>query len=184
MLKTNPKQSPNSLQFYEEKERWGCYRRKVWSQQRLVRFKEKNSLHNIKVQSEGADAEDAANYPENLAKVINEGGYTKQPIVSVGKTAFCWKRMPFKTFITWDEKSMPGFKASKDWLILLLEVGLLGGSVVKNPPANAGGAGDAGLIPRSGRFPGGGDCCLENLMDKGSWLAIVQVVKKSWTWLI
>ena len=30
----------------------------------------------------------------------------------------------------------------------------LGGSVVKNPPANAG---DAGLIPGSGRFPGEGN---------------------------
>ena len=29
-----------------------------------------------------------------------------------------------------------------------------GGSVVKNPPANAG---DADLIPGSGRFPGGGN---------------------------
>ena len=29
------------------------------------------------------------------------------------------------------------------------------GSVVKNPSANAG---DAGLIPRSGRSPGGGNC--------------------------
>ena len=30
-------------------------------------------------------------------------------------------------------------------------MGFPGGSVVKNPPANAG---DSGLIPRSGRFPG------------------------------
>ena len=28
--------------------------------------------------------------------------------------------------------------------------------VVKNPPANAGDIRDAGLIPGSGRFPGGG----------------------------
>ena len=32
--------------------------------------------------------------------------------------------------------------------------GLPGGSVVKNPPANAG---DAGSIPESGRAPGGGN---------------------------
>ena len=35
--------------------------------------------------------------------------------------------------------------------------GLRGGSVVKNLPANAGDAGDVGSIPRSGRFPGGGN---------------------------
>ena len=43
--------------------------------------------------------------------------------------------------------------------------------VVKNPPANAGDVRDEGLIPASGRFPGGGYgnplqySCLENPMD-------------------
>ena len=41
---------------------------------------------------------------------------------------------------------------------------------VKNPPANAGDTGDVGLIPGSGRSPGGGHgnplqyACLENPM--------------------
>ena len=49
-----------------------------------------------------------------------------------------------------------------------------GGSVVKNPPANAGDARDAGSIPGLGRSPGGGNgktlqySCLENLMDRGA----------------
>ena len=44
--------------------------------------------------------------------------------------------------------------------------------VVKNPPANAGDVRDLGLIPGSGRFPGGGHgnplqhSCLENPMDQ------------------
>ena len=47
----------------------------------------------------------------------------------------------------------------------------LGGAVVKNLPADAGDTGDAGLVPGSGRFPGGGNgnplqhSCLENPMD-------------------
>ena len=51
--------------------------------------------------------------------------------------------------------------------------------VVKNLPANAGGAGDAGSIPESGRSPGGGNgnplqySCLENPMDRGAWWATV-----------
>ena len=46
--------------------------------------------------------------------------------------------------------------------------GFPGGSVVKNLPANAGDAGDMGLIPGSGRSPRGGNgnplqySCLEN----------------------
>ena len=48
-------------------------------------------------------------------------------------------------------------------------------SVVKNPPASAGDTGDTGLIPGSGRSPGGGNgnplqySCLGNLMNRGAW---------------
>ena len=57
--------------------------------------------------------------------------------------------------------------------------------VVKNPPANAGDIRDAGLIPGSGRSPGGGHgnplqySYLENPMDKGAWRATVQRVSQS-----
>ena len=50
--------------------------------------------------------------------------------------------------------------------------GFPGGSVVKNPPAKAGAAGDMGLIPGLGRSPGGGNgnslqyLCLENPIDR------------------
>ena len=43
-----------------------------------------------------------------------------------------------------------------------------------------------GLIPRSGRSTGVGNCnplqyyCLENSMDRGAWQAIVHGVTKSW----
>ena len=51
------------------------------------------------------------------------------------------------------------------------ELDFLGGSVVKNPPANAG---DTGLIPGLGKSPGGGSGNpLENPMDRGAWWATV-----------
>ena len=63
-------------------------------------------------------------------------------------------------------------------------MGFLGGSTVKNLPANAG---DAGSIPGSGKSPGEGNdnplqySCLENPMDRGAWQAKVYGVAKSQT---
>ena len=60
--------------------------------------------------------------------------------------------------------------------------GLPDGSVVKNLPANAG---DAGLIPGSGRSPGERNgnpvqySCLGNPMDRGAWWATVHGVAES-----
>ena len=60
-------------------------------------------------------------------------------------------------------------------------MGFPGGSVVKNPPANAG---DTGSILESGRSPGEGNgnplqySCLENSMDRGTWWATVHGVMK------
>ena len=64
-----------------------------------------------------------------------------------------------------------------------------GGSVIKNLPAKAGDTGEAGLIPGSGRFPGGGNSnplqyyCWENPVHRGAWWAIVQGVTQSPTQL-
>ena len=61
--------------------------------------------------------------------------------------------------------------------------------VVKNPFANAGDIRHSGLIPRSGRSPGGGHgnpplySCLENPKDRGAWRATVHAVSKSWAQL-
>ena len=61
---------------------------------------------------------------------------------------------------------------------------LPGGTVVKNPPANAGDTGDLGSIPGSVRSPGEGNgkplqcSCLGNPMDRETWRATVHGVTK------
>ena len=65
--------------------------------------------------------------------------------------------------------------------------GFTGGSVVKNPPADAQDAGDTGSILGPGRSPEVGNdnplqySCLANPMHRGAWRATVYGVTKSRT---
>ena len=67
-----------------------------------------------------------------------------------------------------------------------LAMGFLGGSAVKNLPANAG---DLGSIPGLGRSSGVGNgnplqySYLENPMNRGAWRAAVHGDAESWTQL-
>ena len=73
-------------------------------------------------------------------------------------------------------------KITVNWYAVSLLEAFPGGSAVKNPPGNAA---DVGLVPVSGRLPGGGNgnplqySCQENSMDGGAWQAIVHGVSKS-----
>ena len=67
-----------------------------------------------------------------------------------------------------------------------LTLSFLGSSDSKESAWNVG---DPSLIPGLGRSPGERNgyplqySCLENPMDRGTWLATVHGVTKSWTWL-
>ena len=66
----------------------------------------------------------------------------------------------------------------------MIVLGFAGGSDGKESACNAG---DPSSVPGLGRSPGKGHgnplqySCLENLMERGAWRAIVQGVTKSWT---
>ena len=85
-----------------------------------------------------------------------------------------WWDFPFKV-IGWPASSNAFYSIPK---------GFPGGSVVKNPPANAGATEDSGLIPGLGRFPGEGIgnplqySCLENPMNRGVWWATAHGISK------
>ena len=71
------------------------------------------------------------------------------------------------------QKKLLGGKKSSEGTLL----GFPGDSVVKNPPANAGDARDAGLIPGLGRSPGAWHgtvfwhSCLKIPLGRGAWKA-------------
>jgi len=64
-------------------------------------------------------------------------------------------------------------------------MGFPSGTVVKNPPADAGDARDVGSIPGLGRSPGVGNgnplqySCLKNPTDRGAWWTTVHGVAES-----
>ena len=70
---------------------------------------------------------------------------------------------------------------------LIIVKGFPSGSVIKNPPTNAGDLRDEGLISGSGRSPGGGNgnplqySCLENPMGRRAWWARVHGAAESQT---
>ena len=76
-------------------------------------------LHNINVSGETASGdiykEAAASYLEDLAKIIK-----KKKIFIVDETASCWKKMPSRTFIAKEEKSMLDYRPSRDSMTVLL----------------------------------------------------------------
>ena len=93
--------------------------------------------------------------------------------------------------------TLSGFKVYRDFqgkgppknlnfffLFLLASGGFPGGSVVKNPLANARGTGNTGSISWLGRMLGEENgnplrcSCLENPMDRGAWWATVYEVAK------
>nr|XP_054407140.1 phosphoserine aminotransferase-like [Pongo abelii] len=55
--------------------------------------------------------EAATSYPEDLAKIINKGGYKRQQVFNVNELVFYWKKMTSWALIA--KKSIPIFKASK-----------------------------------------------------------------------
>ena len=85
----------------------------------FMRLQDRSRLHSTKVPGEaaGADGEAAAGSPEALAQITHEGDYTEPQIFNVEETAFYWKKMPSRTFIAREEKSMSGFKEEVDSLV-------------------------------------------------------------------
>ncbi|XP_068247804.1 tigger transposable element-derived protein 1-like [Palaemon carinicauda] len=86
------------------------------------RFKKRANLHHVSVSGEAAsaDKEAAERFPQVLKEIIEEGGYLAKQIFNVDETGLFWKKRPEKTYISREEKTMPGYKAAKDRLTLML----------------------------------------------------------------
>ncbi|GFW17835.1 tigger transposable element-derived protein 1 [Trichonephila clavipes] len=82
----------------------------------LTGFLKRNALHNIKITGESATADEGAAkiFPEELAKIIEDGDYSADQVFNADETGLYWKKLPNRTYIAKDEKTASGHKASKD----------------------------------------------------------------------
>ena len=85
-------------------------------------FKKRANPHHVAVTGETALANKAATerFPQELKKIIKKEGYSARQIFNVYETGLFWKKMPEKTNISCEEKTMLGFKAAKDRLTIML----------------------------------------------------------------
>ncbi|GFT43114.1 tigger transposable element-derived protein 1 [Trichonephila clavipes] len=88
----------------------------------LTGFLKRNALHNIKITGESATADEGAAkiFPEEPAKIIEDGDYSADQVFNADETGLYWKKLPNRTYIAKDEKTASGHKASKDRVTLLL----------------------------------------------------------------
>ena len=95
----------------------------------------------------------------------------------------CWHKGNFQLFQPDHQVLWTKFKTVRFVLCIFPQASQVA-QVVKNPPTNAG---DTGLIPGSGRSPGGGndnplqDSWLGNPINTGAWRAAVRRVTESHT---
>ncbi|GFW74014.1 tigger transposable element-derived protein 1 [Trichonephila clavipes] len=61
-----------------------------------------------------ADEGAAKIFPEELAKIIEDGNYSADQVFNADETGLYWKKLPNRTYIAKDEKTASGHKASKD----------------------------------------------------------------------
>lgn len=82
----------------------------------------RNEFKNVLIQGESSSADTgaAAKYPDQLKKIIEEGGYSPDQIFNADETALFWKRMPQRTYIAKNQKSASGHKSAKERICVLL----------------------------------------------------------------
>ncbi|GFS76253.1 tigger transposable element-derived protein 1 [Trichonephila clavipes] len=94
----------------------------IWIEEQVQRripvsgylIQEKALNETITGESATADEGAAQIFPEELAKIIEDGDYSADQVFNADETGLYWKKLPNRTYIAKDEKTASGHKASKD----------------------------------------------------------------------
>lgn len=86
------------------------------------KFKKRTGIHSVVRHGEGAssDTKAAEDFIKSFKTLIHREGYVAQQVFNCDETGLFWKKMPRRTYITSEEKKMPGHKPMKDRLTLAL----------------------------------------------------------------
>lgn len=71
-------------------------------------------------EASSADKKAAEEFKVEFCTYVNAEGYVPQQVFSCNETGLFWKKMPKRTYITREEKTLPGHKPMMDRLTLLL----------------------------------------------------------------
>jgi len=88
----------------------------------FARFKQHSQIHSIKISGEAvsADIEATHTFTAKFKKITEDNDFPPDLVFNVDETGLYWKKLLSRTYISREEISAPGFKASKDQLTLLL----------------------------------------------------------------
>ena len=96
-------------------------------------FRRRSGIHNVTRHGDAASSnkEAADAFVAEFASLIRSEGYLPQQIFNCDETGLFWKKMPNRTYITAEEKALPGHKPMKDRLTVLLCANASGDCKVK-----------------------------------------------------
>ena len=96
-------------------------------------FRHRTGIHRITRHGEAASSnqEAADKFIKEFNDYIKAEGFAPQQVFNCDETGLFWKKMPANTYITKEEKSLPGHKPMKDRLTLLLCANASGDCKVK-----------------------------------------------------
>ncbi|GBO21091.1 Tigger transposable element-derived protein 1 [Araneus ventricosus] len=85
-------------------------------------FRKRTGIHSVVRHGEAAssDVKAADDYLKTFSELIEANGYIPQQVFNCDETGLFWKKIPNRTYITAEEKIMPGHKPMKDRLTLAL----------------------------------------------------------------
>ena len=86
------------------------------------KFKRRTGIHSVVRHGEASSADQKAadEFVRKFEQLVSDEGYIPQQVFNCDETGLFWKKMPRRTFITVEEKKMPGHKPMKDRLTLAL----------------------------------------------------------------